>query len=107
MGSFAVPAFVKTQRRDKRYLFLGVRFNRDSERMVMSDLMYGAARPAGWVLIAAPTDKERRFCEKLELEMIDADCRELLAAPPPAKSSRVCSTYWSTTPSATLITKAA
>lgn len=78
MGGFAVPAFVKQLRKDKRYLFLGMRFNRDSERMVMSDLIYGSAKPAGWALIETPTDKERRFLGKMGIEIVTADCRDLL-----------------------------
>lgn len=79
MGGFAVPAFVKTRRRDKRYLLLGMRLTRDSERMVLADLIYDAASPAGWALIEAPNDKERRFLKKLGIELIEADLQELLS----------------------------
>ena len=79
MGGFAVPAFVKTRRRDKRYLLLGMRLNRDSERMVLADLIYGAASPAGWALIEQANDKERRFLKKLGIELIEADLQELLS----------------------------
>jgi len=78
MGGFAVPAFVKQLRRDKRYLFLGMRFTRDSERMVMSDLIYGAAAPAGWALIEQPTDKERRFLGKMGIEVVEAGIADLI-----------------------------
>ena len=79
MGGFAVPAWLKQQRRGLRYLFLGMRFNRDTERMVMSDLIHDAASPAGWALIAAPSDKERKVCERKDLHLIDADWSELFA----------------------------
>lgn len=79
MGGFAVPAFVKALRRDKRYLLLGMRLNRDTERMVLADLIYGAAQPAGWALIENATDKERRFLDKLRIELIDASLAELMA----------------------------
>ncbi len=78
MGGFAVPSFVKTLRRDKRYLLLGLRLTRDTERMVLSDLICGAANPAGWALIADASAKERRFLDKLGIELIEADFRELL-----------------------------
>lgn len=84
MGGFAVPSFVKQLRKGKRYLFLGMRFNRDSERMVMSDLIYDSARPAGWAFIETPTDKERRFLGKQGIEIVSADCRDLLAVAPVA-----------------------
>lgn len=81
MGGFAVPGFVKQLRRGKRYLLLGLRLTRDTERMVLADLIYGADRPAGWAVIAGATDKERRFLEKLGIELIEADCRDIIAAP--------------------------
>jgi hypothetical protein len=53
--------------------------NRDSERMVMSDIVYGAAEHKGWVLNKNPTDKEKRYCKKIGLEILDADVEDLLA----------------------------
>lgn len=79
MGGFAIPAWIKLQRRNKRYLFLGMRFNRDTERMVMSDMIHDAAPNAGWVLIADPSPKERKFCERKQLRLIETDWRELFA----------------------------
>ena len=82
MGGFAVPAFVKEKRKGKRYLLLGMRLNRDSERMVFSDLIYAAGtQPAGWALIKEPTDKERRFCHKQGIELIEAELGELVGEP--------------------------
>ncbi len=78
MGGFAVPPTVKTQRTGKRYLFLGMRFNRDTERMVMSDLIYGAAQPAGWALIEQPTDKEQRFLARMGIEVVTGRLEDFL-----------------------------
>jgi hypothetical protein len=78
MGGFGVPAFVKKIRAGKRYVLLGLRLNRDTERMVLSDIIYGAAVPAGWAFIPNATDKEHRFCEKLGLVIINADWEALL-----------------------------
>jgi SIR2-like domain len=79
MGGFAVPNFVKTLRRDKRYLLLGMRLNRDTERMVLSDLIYSAAEsPSGWALIEGATDKERKFLKKLGIELIEENILELM-----------------------------
>ncbi len=78
MGGFAVPPFVKERRLGKRYLFLGLRLNRDTERMVMTDLIYAHAQPAGWALIADPTEKERRFCERVGIRIVEADFHELI-----------------------------
>lgn len=80
MGGFAIPEFLKEYRMGKQYLFIGVPLNRDSERMVMSDIVYGAAERKGWVLNKNPTDKERRFCQKMGLEILDAGVEDLLDA---------------------------
>ena len=79
MGGFAVPAFLKLYRRRKQYLFLGMRMTRDTERMVLSDIIYDAAEPSGWALIPGATDKEIRFCEKKGIQVIDADWSDLLS----------------------------
>ena len=83
MGGFAVPAFVKTVRNGKRYLLLGMRLNHDTERMVLSDLIFGASSLAGWALIANSTDKERRFLDKRNIELVEADWPEMLDASTP------------------------
>lgn len=80
MGGFGVPGFVKDYRKGRQYLFLGLRLTRDTERMVLADLIYAAGTPAGWALIPEPTDKERRFCEGKGIEIIEADIPDLLAA---------------------------
>jgi len=84
MGGFSIPPAVKELRKGKQYLLLGMRLNRDTERMVMADMIYGAAEPAGWVFIAEPTEKEKRYCKKIGLEIIDADIFEFIGAAQPA-----------------------
>ena len=80
MGGFAVPSFVKARRRGRRYLLLGMRLDRDTERMVLADLIHDAAvEPAGWALIAEPNAKERRFCQRIGIEMVEVDALALLA----------------------------
>lgn len=78
MGGFAIPDFLKEYRKGKKYLLLGLPLNRDSERMVMSDIVYGADEPKGWFFRKDPTDKEKRFAARLGFEIVDADCRDLL-----------------------------
>ncbi|MCG7977952.1 MAG: SIR2 family protein [Candidatus Thiodiazotropha endolucinida] len=80
MGGFAIPDFVKKYRIGKQYLFIGLRMTRDTERMVLSDMIYAASEPKGWALIPAPNDKERRFCKRLGIEIIESDVEDLLAA---------------------------
>jgi hypothetical protein len=80
MGGFGIPAFVKRMRQGKRYLLLGLPLNRDTERMVLSDIQFGAAKPAGWALMPHANDKEKRFLAKLGIELVPAGIADLLAA---------------------------
>lgn len=80
MGGFGLPAFLKEYRKNKQYLFIGLPMSRDTERMVLSDIMYAADDPAGWALIEQPNDKERRFCKKMHIEIIEAGVADLLNA---------------------------
>lgn len=79
MGGFGVPAFLKQRRQGLRYLLLGLRLKRDTERMVLRDICHGAGRePAGWALLPQANAKEARFCEQMGFQVIDADASELL-----------------------------
>lgn len=80
MGGFAIPSFLKEYRKEKQYLFLGLRMTRDTERMVLSDIMYAAKEPKGWALIPEPNEKEKRFCKLRGIEIIEADVMSLLNA---------------------------
>lgn len=80
MGGFAIPAFLKAYRPGRHYAFLGLRLLRDTERMLLSDITYGAGSPRGWALIPEPTAKERRFCAGKDIEIITAAIPDLLAA---------------------------
>ena len=80
MGGFAIPRFLKAMRQGKQYLFLGLRMTRDTERMVLSDIIYASDSPSGWALIPEPNDKERRFCKKMNIEIIEAESEDLIAA---------------------------
>lgn len=80
MGGFAIPAFVKRMRPGRQYLLLGLRLTRDTERMVLADIAFGAGQPAGWALIPGATDKEKRFLAKRGFEWVDADTAGFLDA---------------------------
>jgi len=77
MGGLAVPAFLKPQRMGKHYLLLGFELDNDTERMMLTDLLYGAA--GGTAVIKAPTRKARNFCARLGLEIMEADLRAALS----------------------------
>lgn len=71
MGGFGMPSFLETYRKGKEYLLLGMRLTHDTERMVLANIVCGTAAPCGWAVIPAPTDKERRFCARLGMELIE------------------------------------
>lgn len=79
MGGFAIPAFLKEYRQGKQYLFCGVPMNRDTERMVLSDIIYAAGEPAGWVLLPNASEKEKRFCAKKNLVVVETGWQDLMA----------------------------
>jgi len=80
MGGFGLPGFIKSYRENRQYLFIGVPMTRDTERMVLSDIIYAADEPAGWAIIREPTAKEERYCKKMKLEIIRDDITGLLEA---------------------------
>jgi hypothetical protein len=80
MGGFGVPAFVKDYRRGKQYLMIGLPLTRDTERMTLSDLIYDSADPSGWAVIEEPTEKERRFCDRQRIGIIEASIDQVIAA---------------------------
>lgn len=80
MGGFGLPGFIKKYRENRQYLFIGVPMTRDTERMVLSDIIYAADEPAGWALIKEPTAKEERYCKKMKLEILRDDIAGLLDA---------------------------
>jgi len=80
MGGFGLPGFLKERRKGRQYLCIGLRLTRDTERMVLSDIIYSAGEPAGWALIPEPTAKERRFCENKGIQIVEAGLDELLQA---------------------------
>ncbi|MGB1091837.1 MAG: SIR2 family protein [Oceanobacter sp.] len=79
MGGFAIPGFLKEYRVGKQYLFAGVRMQRDTERMVLSDIIYASKDdPAAYALLPGANDKELRYCKKKNITVIDRNVSELL-----------------------------
>ena len=78
MGGFAIPNWLKDYRKNRQYLLLGMRFTRDTERMILSDIIYSASQTAGWAFIPQPTDKERRYLADKNIEIIESDWNELI-----------------------------
>ena len=81
MGGFAIPPFLKRMRQGRKYLLLGMRLNRDTERMVLADITFGHA--GGWAVIPDANDKEKRFLDKLGFELVPASVADFLAAAEP------------------------
>ena len=83
MGGFAIPSFLKEYRKEKQYVFLGMQMNRDTERMVLADISYGASSPRGWALMPNANTKEKRYCERKDIIIIDADWQALFQSAAP------------------------
>jgi len=78
MGGFALPRFLKERRRGVRYLTLGLRFTRDTERMLFTEITQEAGEPKGWALLPATAGKERRYLARQGVEVIEARALDLL-----------------------------
>lgn len=87
MGGFAIPSFLKEYRLQKQYLFIGMPLTRDTERMVLSDIVYGSETPTGWAIKPEFTDKEKRFCKNKKIEVIEASWQELATAAATAEAA--------------------
>ena len=80
MGGFAIPGPMKAHRRGLNYLFLGLRFLRDTERMLVTAICRDAGEPMGWAVIEEPTAKERRFCERQGITLVEAPLEAVMAS---------------------------
>lgn len=85
MGGFAIPAFIKEYRQGKQYALLGLPLGRDTERMMLTELIFAAGTPAAYALMPQATDKEKRFCKRQGIEILAAGIDEWLAAAMPQK----------------------
>lgn len=79
MGGYALPPFLKTYKQDKRYLFLGVDFGRDTFRMVANEITLGLQD--GYVVMKReeePTKKEQKFMSMHNLKLIESETDQFL-----------------------------
>lgn len=79
MGGFGMPAFLKERRLGRQYLLLGLPLDRDTPRMLINDMAYGAADPAGWACNCNPTAKEQRFLQRQGFESLAVNHQDCLA----------------------------
>ncbi len=69
MGGFAMPKELKEYRKEKEYIFFGLPFNRDTERMVANELTLDLK--GGYVVFEGELNKKStQFLEKHNLEQI-------------------------------------
>ncbi|GAB2586945.1 SIR2 family protein [Nitrincola alkalisediminis] len=80
MGGFGMPPFLKQKRIGKQYLLLGLRLNRDTPRMLLNDITYGAGMPAGWACLPNPTPNEEKFLSRKGFQILPMTHEECLAA---------------------------
>lgn len=78
MGGFAIPKFLKDYRKNKRYVVLGTRFSRDTERMIFTELMYGAPPESGWAFLDDPTKKEVQYCQRVGLKILPGSPEQII-----------------------------
>lgn len=70
MGGYGIPKFLKDVRRDKKYLFIGNNFSRDTDRMVANEITLELN--GGYVVMdREPSKKEAKFLSKHNLEIIE------------------------------------
>ncbi|MDD3609398.1 MAG: SIR2 family protein [Halothiobacillaceae bacterium] len=80
MGGFAIPGFLKRFREGKRYLLLGFNLKRDTERMILNDLLYAGA--GGWALLPETANRKgERFLERHGLTPVTGDFAAQIKAP--------------------------
>jgi hypothetical protein len=77
-GRFGMPDFLREKHKNRRYLLLGLRLNRDTERMILGELTSAAAAQAGWAFLPEATAKERRFLERHRITLIEEDFQLML-----------------------------
>lgn len=80
MGGFGMPPFLKHKRLGKQYLLLGLRLNRDTPRMLLNDITYGAGIPAGWACLPNPTPNEEKFLSRKGFQILPMTHEECLTA---------------------------
>ncbi|MDO8453659.1 MAG: SIR2 family protein [Sulfurimonas sp.] len=75
MGGFAVPPMLKSYRKEKKYLYLGTSFDRDTDRMVANELTFDSA--GGYVITDKELGrKEKKFVEKHNLIVLQMSLEE-------------------------------
>ncbi len=75
MGGFAVPPFLKNYRKEKKYLFLGTSFDRDTDRMVANELTFDSI--GGYIITDKELGKkEKKFVEKHNLIVLQMSLEE-------------------------------
>ncbi|MFA6196526.1 MAG: hypothetical protein WC656_07755 [Sulfurimonas sp.] len=75
MGGFAIPPFLKKYRKEKKYLFLGTSFDRDTDRMVANELTFDSV--GGYVITDKELGKkEKKFVEKHNLIVLQMSLEE-------------------------------
>ena len=79
MGGFALPPFLKNRRRGVRYLLLGLSLQRDTERMVLSEIIIDCDQPnAGYAAIPSAGAKVKRYCARHGFSLLQQDSASVL-----------------------------
>lgn len=78
MGGFAVPPVLKEYREGKKYLMLGIGFEKDTERMVANELTIGLS---GGYLVGnkEPAKNCEKYLKLHKMEFVSSDANEFAA----------------------------
>lgn len=78
MGGFSFPNVLKEERKNKKFLFLGTDFGIDTGRMVANEI---SLENIGGYYVTEKTEftkREKKFVDKLSLEVLDMDVVEFM-----------------------------
>ncbi|MCX7946649.1 MAG: SIR2 family protein [Hydrogenophilus sp.] len=80
MGGLALPPFLKARREKSCYLVLGVRLVRDTERILLREILGGNAPQGGWLVCAGRlTAKEEKTIATLGLRRVEGELEQFVA----------------------------
>ncbi|MDR2034442.1 MAG: SIR2 family protein [Helicobacteraceae bacterium] len=79
MAGMAAPSAFKLRRADLKWLFLGVNFERDTDRMVASEIIGGESSGGGWLVTKKMLSRaEKNFLERHKIEVVSEKLEEFI-----------------------------
>ncbi|MDR0664682.1 MAG: SIR2 family protein [Helicobacteraceae bacterium] len=80
IAGMAAPSAFKQSRSNIKWLFMGCNFERDTDRMVASEIIGGENCGGGWHITEKPPSRaERRFLQRHNIELINVDLKAFVS----------------------------